>query len=184
VIETGLPTAALSDAARSRIALAARIRPVWPGARLAGRAFTVSTPAGQHLSVRRSLEEAEPGDVIVIDGEGSIERALWGDLMARRARDRGIAGVVIDGAVRDIEEIAALGFPVFAITSVPTGPLRELEGTVGQPISCGGLAVAPGDFVYGDADGVVIVPAPAHQATLERAREILAEELAELARES
>ncbi len=165
-------TADLSDASPVPIALAAVIRPLWPGARLAGRALTVSTPPGQHRAVRHAFDLAGAGEVIVIDGQGSVERALWGGRLSRAAKDRGVAGVVIDGAARDLEEMHELGFPVFAITCVPTGPLRELEGSVGRTIVCGGLEVAPGDYVYGDADGVVVVPAALHATILERARAI------------
>jgi RraA family protein len=147
-----------------------RIRPLWRGASLAGPAFTVRTPPGEHPSVRRALEEAEAGQVIVVDGGGSLERALWGGKMSRRALERGIAGLVVDGAVRDVDEIEELGFPVFALAAAPTPPLREHEGELGAPIMCGGRAVAPGDLVYGDADGVVVVPQAVLAEILERAR--------------
>lgn len=151
-------TADLSDAAGGGVALDPRIGAVWRGARLHGPAFTVRTPAGQHPAVKQALEEAAPGDVIVIDGEGGIERALWGDKMSARAQERGLAGVVIFGACRDVDPIAELGFPVFAMTSVPTGPLSEVEGQTGVPILCGGRTVMPGDLIVGDADGVVVIP--------------------------
>ena len=161
-----LPTADLSDAAGEPIAMDPRIRPVWRGARLAGPAFTVRTPPGEHISVRQSLERAQPGDVIVIDGGADLRRALWGDKLSKLALERGIAGLVVDGAVRDVAEIERLGFPVFAIAAVPTPPVRTVEGETGVGIECGGLRVAPGDLVFGDADGVVVVPS-------ERAGEIL-----------
>lgn len=154
-----LATADLSDAAGGGIAMHCRIRPMWPGARVAGRAFTVRTPAGQHPSVREALELAGPGDVIVIDGAGFTDRALWGDKLSLRAQERGVAGLVIDGAVRDVALIEELGFPVFAVASSPTGPQTDLAGEVGSIIECGGLWVEPGDLVVGDADGVVVVGA-------------------------
>ena len=146
----------------------ARIRPMWPGARVSGRAFTVRTPPGQHPSVKAALEIAGPGDVIVIDGAGFLERALWGDRLSLRARERGIVGIVVDGAVRDVALIEELGFPVFAVASIPTAPQTELAGEVGTVIECGGRRVEPGDLVVGDADGLVVVPAAAVDDVLGR----------------
>jgi RraA family protein len=154
-----IATADLCDAAETVIAMDARIRPVWRDARLAGPAFTVRVPPGENPSIRTALEQASPGDVIVIDGGGYEIRALWGGNVSARARERGLAGAVVDGAARDLDEIEALGFPVFATAVVPTPPIREREGEIGVEISCGGLTVRPGDHVYGDRDGVVVVPA-------------------------
>jgi RraA family protein len=158
-----LATADVSDAAPVRVAMDARIRPLWHGARVAGTAFTVQTPPGQFLAVQDGANRAQPGDVIVVDGGGQVDCALWGDKMSRLAQSRGIAGFVVDGAVRDVTEIETLGFPVFGITSVPTAPARETPGETGVPIGCGGLEVRPGDIVYGDADGVVVVPRELHE---------------------
>jgi len=107
--------------------------------------------------------------VIVIDGGGYQIRALWGGNVSARAQERGVAGAVVDGAVRDLDEIETLGFPVFAAAVVPTPPLREREGEIGVEISCGGLTVRPGDHVYGDRDGVVVVPAELHDELVARA---------------
>jgi RraA family protein len=166
-----VPTADLADAAGVPIAMDARIRPVWPGARLAGPAFTVRTPAGEHPSVRRAADEAPSGSVIVVDGAGALDRALWGDKMARLALGRGVAGLVVDGAVRDAAGIEELGFAVFATGVTPTPPRRDEEGEVDVPVMCGGLTVRPGDLVYGDRDGVVVVPAERHDEILGRVLE-------------
>jgi len=163
-----IATADLSDAAGGGVALDHRIRPVWRGASLQGRAFTVRTPAGQHPSVKHALELAAPGDVIVIDGEGGTERALWGDKMSAAAQERGIAGVVIFGACRDVGQIEELRFPVFAVTSVPTAPLGDVDGETGVTIVCGGRTIAPGDLVVGDADGVITIPQAVVEAVLAR----------------
>ena len=165
-----MPTADLSDAAPGPIALDPRIRRVWQGAVLAGPAFTVRTPPGEHTAVRLAAERAGPGEVLVVDGGGELRYALWGDKLSKLALERGIAGVVIDGAVRDLEGIEELRFPVFALGAVPTGPAHAAPGELGVPIVCGGVAVSPGDAVYGDADGVVVVPAGQHDETLARAR--------------
>jgi 4-hydroxy-4-methyl-2-oxoglutarate aldolase len=163
-----LPTAELADAAGVPIAVEPRIRPVWPGARLAGRAFTVRTPPGEHRAVRTAAEQAPAGSVLVVDGGGELASALWGDKMSRLALDRGLAGIVVDGAVRDLDGIEALRFPVFAAGCVPTPPGRELAGELSVPIRCGGLDVRPGDYVYGDSDGVVVVAAERYDQIIAR----------------
>lgn len=165
------PTALLCDVAHSRIALDHRIRAVWRGARLAGPAFTVRTPAGEHAAVREAAERAPAGSVLVVDGGGgAVECALWGGRMSRLARERGLAGAVLDGAVRDVDEIEQLRFPVFALAITPTPPGRERPGELEMAILCGGIPVEPGDLVYGDSDGVVVVPRREHAELLERAR--------------
>ncbi len=165
------PTALLSDAAGRRIALDERIRPLWPGARLHGTAFTVRTPPGEHFSVRGAALAAGPGDVVVVDGGGCTDAALWGDILARVGLARGLAGLVVDGAVRDAEEIERLGFPVFAASVVPSGPRgKQTPGETGARITCGGVEVAPGDYVYGDRDGVVVIPRAEHEEVLTRAK--------------
>ncbi len=161
-------TADLADAAGRPIAMDPRIGALWSGARLAGPAFTVRTPAGEHRAVRTACEQAPAGSVIVVDAGGATDRALWGDKLSKRALDRGVAGLVVDGAVRDVAATTALGFPVFAAARTPTPPVRERDGELGVPICCGGVDVRPGDHVYGDADGVVVVPAEEHDAVLAR----------------
>jgi RraA family protein len=153
-----------------RIAMDPRIRPVWRGATVVGPAFTLRTPPGEHAAVREAAGVAPAGSVIVIDAGGDVGCALWGGRMSRIALERDLAGVVVDGAVRDVDEIEALGFPVFAVASVPTPPARERPGEIGVVTSCGGLRVAPGDVVYGDTDGVVVVPAGLHDEIVERAQ--------------
>lgn len=174
-----LPTALLCDVAPEPIALLPRVRRVWPGARLAGRALTVRTPPGEHASLRAALEQARTGDVLVVDCDGSLATALWGGRMSRIALERGVAGLVLDGAVRDVDEIEDVRFPVFAAGVVPTPPRCELLGEVDVSITCGGRTVAPGDAVYADGDGVVVVPAHIHDDVVAQARAALDDELAE-----
>jgi RraA family protein len=161
-------TADLADVATTRIAMDGRIVALWPGARLAGPAFTVRTPPGEHRAVREAAEHAPAGAVIVVDASGDLEQALWGDKMSKLAQDRGIAGVVVDGAVRDADAIAALGFPVFAAGRTPTPPNRDRMGQLGGAVNCGGVTVHPDDVVYADADGVVVIPADEHEDILSR----------------
>ena len=171
-----LPTALLCDVAPEPIALLPRVRRLWRGATLAGPAVTVRTPPGQLASVRQALDGAQRGDVIVVGCGGSLATALWGDRMSRLALERGVAGLVVDGAVRDADGIEELRFPVFAAGVVPTPPGRDVLGEVGHPIECAGRLVSPGDFVYGDGDGVVVVPAALHDEVVAKARIALEQE--------
>ncbi|MFC7329764.1 NAD(P)-binding domain-containing protein [Marinactinospora rubrisoli] len=173
---TGIPTAAIGDG-RDRLGfVSARIRPVWPGARVTGRALTVRTRPGDNLAVHRALAAAGPDDVLVVDGGGDTSRALIGELIAERAINRGIRGMVIDGAVRDAEEIRELGFPVWAAGVSPAGPYKHGPGHVGPPIAVGGAVCATGDIVVADNDGVFIVPRLEAEQTLRAARDVVADE--------
>jgi hypothetical protein len=112
---------------------------------------------------------ANPGDVLVIDASSSTMTAVIGDLVSTKARHRGIAGVVVDGLVRDLDGILALGdFPVFARGTTPLGPLHRGPGEVNYPVSVGGIVVNPGDVIVGDADGVVVVPQGSAESVLHR----------------
>lgn len=153
-----LPTANIGDAMDRLGVLDSRIRPTWPGARVAGRAFTVWTRSGDNALIHQALEVVRPGDVIVVNGGGDESRALIGDLIGQRAKNAGVAGFVIDGAIRDAEGLGEMGMPVFARAVTPAGPYKNGPGHLGRTIAVGGVAVAPGDLVLGDADGVVVVP--------------------------
>lgn len=155
-----LPTSILSDS-MDRVGGVAGVswvpRGRWP--RVAGPALTVQTRAGDNLVVHRALDLAEPGDVVVVDGGGYAGRALLGEIMARLAVARGVAALVIDGAVRDVEALAAGSVPVFARSVNHLGPYKDGPGTIRGPVQAGGTVVRAGDVVVGDADGVVVVPA-------------------------
>jgi RraA family protein len=136
-----------------------------------GPALTVKLYPGDNLMVHKSLDVAEPGDVVVVDTSGSHMTAVLGDLISTKARHRGIAGFVVDGLVRDVEAIRALGdFPVFARGVTPIGPLHRGPGEIGYPVSLGGVVVNPGDIVVGDANGVVVVPGGIAEELLDRLR--------------
>jgi RraA family protein len=150
--------AAVGDAQERLWVLAGDVRAMWPGARCAGPALPVYTRAGDNLAVHRALDIAQPGDVLVVNGQGDTTRALLGGLLAKRARNLGLAGIVVDGAVRDVEEIESVGLPVFARASTPAGPYKNGPAEVGLPVACGGVVCSPGDIVCGDADGVAVVP--------------------------
>jgi regulator of RNase E activity RraA len=133
------------------------IRP-FTTARLVGSALPVLTRAGDNLAVHRALDEARPGDVLVVNGQGDRSRALIGDLLGEIMVSAGVLGAVVDGAVRDTESLAALGLAVFARAASAAGPFKDGPGVVGSPVAVGGVVVSPGDLVVADADGVALVP--------------------------
>lgn len=149
--------AILADVAGRRGALHGRIKALRPDMKLAGPAFTVEVRPGDNLMIHAALALAQPGDVLVIDGKGDQTSALMGAIMMNAARQRGLAGVVMDGAVRDSLEIEELGFPVFSVGTNPNGPTKEVGGRLGHPVSVGGVTIKPGDYICGDADGLVAV---------------------------
>lgn len=125
---------------------------------MVGPAHTVLTGTGDSSSIHRALVDAPPGSVLVIDAQGGIARAVWGNVLTVAAMERGVVGAVIDGAVRDSDEIAALDFTLFARATCPAGPHKGFRGVQGVPVQCGGVVVSPGDIVAGDADGVTVIP--------------------------
>ena len=153
-----------------------RIRPITPGLRLVAPAFTVKTPAADNLTIHRALELCPPGHALVVDAGNHPVTALVGDLMGFAARQRGIAGWVVDGPVRDVAGLRALGFPTFAAGVHPGGPVKERFGQIGRPVAIGGVTVSPGDIVFGDDDGVVIVPAERLEEAIAGARAIVEKE--------
>lgn len=166
----------LADVAGRRGALDGRIKPVSPAMRVCGPALTVEVRPGDNLMIHAALVLARPGDVIVVDGKADTTCALMGELMCTHARAAGVAGVVIDAAVRDVTELKAAPFPVFACGSNPNGPTKRIGGRIGHTISVGGVAVAAGDLVVGDEDGVVIVPkADVEQVLTDGLKKIAAE---------
>jgi RraA family protein len=148
----------LADVGGRRGTLGGRIQPLSKSMKVAGPAFTVEVRPGDNLMIHAALALAQPGDVIVVDGKGDLSCALTGALMAAHAQKAGIAGFVIDGAVRDTDECARGSFPIFAAGANPNGPLKGAAGRINWPVSLAGTSVNPGDLIVGDADGVVVVP--------------------------
>ena len=132
-----------------------------PTARLCGPALTVRVAVGDHLMVQKALDLAQPGQVIVVDARGYLEAAMAGEIMTRHARSRGIAGFVIDGAIRDLDYIGAQDLPVYARGATPAGPTRRGPGEIHVTVQVGGMVLAPGDIICGDMDGLVSVPCDA-----------------------
>ena len=149
-----LDTSCLCDARKTLRTLDSAIRPLVPGVKMVGRAFTVPC-CDDFLRIVRALHDAEPGDVLIVDGQGG-RKALAGELFATEARRKGLAGIVVDGAVRDVAAIRTLAFPVYCRAVTPmAGAVGSLSSTP-VPVSCGGVTVLPGDIVIGDDDGVVV----------------------------
>lgn len=148
------------------------------GLRILGPAVTVKVYPGDNLMVHKSLDLVQPGDVIAIDAGSSMLNGVLGDLISTKARHRGVAGFVVDGLIRDIPEIRALGdFPVFARGISPIGPLHRGPGEINFPISAGGIVVHPGDILVGDENGVVVVPQGVAGELLGRLRDRAAREI-------
>ena len=175
------PSSILADVAGRRGALQGRIAPLAPSMRFAGPALTVEVRPGDNLMIHAALALARPGDVIVVDGKGDLGAALMGEIMSQQAAALGVAGVVIDGAVRDSEAIRAMGFPMFAAGLNPNGPTKNIAGRINHPISVGGVTVRPGDLVVGDADGVTVIEREKAAAMLPLAAEKVAAETQRIA---
>jgi len=149
--------AVFADVAGRRGVMHGRITALRPHMKVSGPALTVEVRPGDNLMIHAAIAMAKPGDVLVIDGKADQTAALMGTIMMTACRQLGIAGVIVDAAVRDSLEIEEMDFPVFSVGTNPNGPTKNIGGRIGHAISCGGVSVYPGDFVLADADGVVVV---------------------------
>lgn len=163
----GHGTATLGESGARR--MAPRIRPVWPGATVAGPAVPVRCTPGDNLGIHVAVTRAPAGSVLVVTVGPEREFGYWGEVLTTAAEVAGIAGLVIDGCVRDVDALAAHGFPVFSSGIALTGATKHRPGSVGAPVEVGGVEVASGDWVVGDVDGVVVVPGGALADVLEAA---------------
>lgn len=152
-----LPVANISDVMHRMSAAQANLRPLHREGLLIGPALTVRTRPGDNLMVHKALDMAVPGDVIVVDAGGDLTNAILGELMIAYAHHKGVAGIVVNGAVRDYAAIRAGTFPIFAAGITHRGPYKDGPGEVNVPISLNGMIINPGDLVVGDDDGVVAV---------------------------
>jgi 4-hydroxy-4-methyl-2-oxoglutarate aldolase len=147
----------LADVAGRRGTLDGRIAPISRSMRLAGPAFTIEVRPGDNLMIHAAIAIAQPGDILVVDGKGDRTCALMGAIMITACKTLGIGGVILDGSHRDTAEIVALEYPVYSVGANPNGPTKNVPGRINFPISCGGVAIHPGDLVVGDEDGVVVI---------------------------
>lgn len=170
-----LDAASVYEAFDKRGALDTDLRPVWAGAKVVGRAFPVYCVPGDNLALHRAVAAGAPGDVLVVEG-GGHDCGYWGGTLAVSAQARGIRGLVIDGGVRDVPSIRSLGFPVWARRVSVLSVGKRHAGTIGEPVTCGGIVVRRGDLVIADDDGVVVVAQEAVATVVERARARIARE--------
>ncbi len=153
-----IPAAIAGDAMNRQNLMHHRITPMTAGYQMVGQARTVSAIAGDNSAIHAALGFLEPGQILVIDGGGYTDRALWGGILASYARRMQCGGVVLDGAVRDVAELKAESMPVYCCGHNPAGPSKGWGGMIDVNISCGGVTVKPGDLIIGDDDGIAVVP--------------------------
>ena len=154
----GLPVANISDCMARMSSAGPRLRPMHKSGYLAGPALTVRCRPGDNLMIHKALTMAQAGDVIVVDAGGDLTNALFGEIMMATAVKIGVAGVVLNGAVRDSEEIGQGSFPLYAAGVTHRGPYKDGPGEINVPISIDGMVIHAGDLVVGDADGLLCVP--------------------------
>jgi 4-hydroxy-4-methyl-2-oxoglutarate aldolase len=153
-----LAAASLYEANQKRGALDPAIRQMAPGLTLCGPAMTVRCQPGDNLTLHAAVAAAHPGDVIVADVGDFADAGHWGEILTVAAISRQIAGLVINGGVRDVSTLVVHEFPVFARAVSMKATTKQLRGLINVPIMCGGVKVEPGDLILGDADGVVAIP--------------------------
>lgn len=170
-----LPVANIDDCMNRTGAVDPAIRPL-NGTPLLGTAFTVKVAEGDNLMFHKAMDMAKPGDVVVIDAGGDTKRAIFGALMINYCKLRGLAGVVVDGAVRDAKELSEIDFPVYARAITPNGPYKNGPGEINTEIAFGGKVVRPGDILAGDADGIVVIAPEDAPELAEKARAVLEKE--------
>ncbi|ROZ78043.1 RraA family protein [Ramlibacter sp. WS9] len=173
----GLPTSVIGDVMGGRLIGTTALRLVnRSSASTCGNAFTVRVRAGDNLLIHKALGLLEPGDVLVVDGEGDVSRALVGEIMMTMARVRGAVSFVMDGAIRDVDAFEEHRFPCWARGVSLRGPYKEGPGSINVPVIIGGMLVQPGDVIVGDPDGIVAVPAALAREVANKAREKVGQE--------
>ncbi len=172
----GLDAASINAALKKRGSVDESIKPIKEGDFICGPAFTAKCCPGDMLTALKALDEISEGEVLVIDGGGVTKYSLFGDLMARQAKIKRVAGVVVDGAIRDVKSIKGEGLSVFCRGIVTRAGTATRSGDINVPVVCGGVIVNPGDWIVGDDDGVVVIPKDKVEKTIHIAEETLKRE--------
>lgn len=171
----GIPVANIADNMNRLACVDAKIRPM-NKAPLLGTAFTVKTRPGDNLLLHKALDMAKPGDVIVVAAQGDTVNSITGELMISWAKQRGLAGLIIDGAIRDAGAVRNMDIPVYAAGITPNGPYKDGPGEINVPVSCGGIMIKPGDILVGDEDSVVVIDPQDAPQILEKAKATVVKE--------
>lgn len=170
----GIPVSALSDSMHRNIGTVGLQPYQRPGKKtMAGTAVTMRSRGGDNLTYLRALDFCRPGDVLVVDAGGDLNNAVVGGILSFYAASVGVAGLVIDGAIRDVAEIRERDFPVYARSVTHRGPYKDGPGEINVPVSVGGMVVNPGDIVVGDQDGLLAIPQIDAGEVIEKARAVL-----------
>jgi 4-hydroxy-4-methyl-2-oxoglutarate aldolase len=174
----GIPTSILSDCMNRFQAMDAGIKPLREGTKLLGAAFTVQAMESSNWEAHQALAMAMAGDVLVIAARGGMNNAVWGHVMTFAAKQRGLAGVVIDGCIRDGAENKADTLPIYCRGIASAGPHKGWQGNINVPVACAGVVVNAGDIIIGDDDGIVVIPLAKAEEVLAEAKERMAGEAA------
>lgn len=152
------------------------VRCLTSNTRMVGTALPILTRAGDNLAIHRALDDARPGDVLVINGQADLSRALIGDLIGEIMVSRGVVGAVVDGVIRDAETLSRQGLTVFARGTTPAGPFKNGPGIIGEPVAVGGVVISAGDIIVADADGIAIVPRDQGHTAIELVQQVITKE--------
>jgi 4-hydroxy-4-methyl-2-oxoglutarate aldolase len=176
--QSGISVCQIADAMGTSVEVDISLRPLDTSFRICAPAFTVQCEPDDNLTLHHALYLAHPGEALVVSVSGESRAALWGELMSVSAQARGLVGTIVDGAVRDPVEIAALGYPVFARTISPRRAGKDAYGSLNEAIRCGSLTVHAGDIVVGDANGILVFPPCQLEEVLRASLEVVRKELA------